>query len=155
MSEYVAIERRKLYFKTSVSRSIGAVDVLGGWNIRRQNPAESTTTTSTSALARSSSPDSTSSSLSTTTSAQAPATLVRGCLKAALDQVKSAVLRQENELVNQPAHILALIDRQMDLFLKSHFQGEFFKSRDRRVYFLRCRTYPYELCNIIYIFYSL
>ena len=59
----------------------------------------------------------------TTTPAQPPATLVRQCLKAALDQVKSAVLKQENELVNQPAHILALIDQQMDLFLKCHFQG--------------------------------
>ena len=105
----------------------------GEWNIRRQLESTTYRTDSTATgsdpvgSATSAAPSSLATSASRTGAvglqAAPAATLVRECLKTALDQVKSAVLRQENELVNQPAHILALIDRQMESFLKSHFRG--------------------------------
>ena len=100
----------------------------GEWNIRRHLEstayrAESPASLETARVSGSSSAT-TVATTTTTTTAQPPAKLVRECLNAALDQVKSAVLKQENELVNQPAHILALVDQQMDLFLKCHFQGK-------------------------------
>ena len=114
---------------SEASLSKNAYDALflrnsGEWNIQRQ--MESTTYRTDSSVT-SAAPSSLATSASRTGAvglqAAPAATLVRECLRTALDQVKSAVLRQENELVNQPAHILALIDRQMESFLKSHFRG--------------------------------